>query len=80
MTRFLWTGESEFCVCSHHIEEHDEASPSSGNTEVCISTNYCQCLSMVPESEKCKCSHCLTRCKCNKFTPYRELKPYSFEL
>ena len=23
MTKFLWTGESEFCICGHHITDHD---------------------------------------------------------
>jgi hypothetical protein len=23
MTRFLWTGESEYCICGHHITDHE---------------------------------------------------------
>jgi len=80
MTSFLSTGESEYCECGHHIEEHDEDSPSNGNIGFSISANYVQCLSLVSEpGSKCKCSFCLSRCKCNQFTPYQRLKAYSFE-
>jgi hypothetical protein len=23
MTRFLWTGESEYCICGHHVTDHE---------------------------------------------------------
>jgi hypothetical protein len=23
MTKFLWTGESEYCKCGHHVTEHE---------------------------------------------------------
>jgi hypothetical protein len=23
MTRYLWTGESEYCTCGHHITDHE---------------------------------------------------------
>jgi hypothetical protein len=79
MTQFLSTGESEYCECGHHIEDHDEDSPPNGNIGFSISANYVECLSLVSQS-KCKCSFCLTKCKCNKFTPYRELNCDSHEL
>jgi hypothetical protein len=22
MTKFLWTGESEYCLCGHHVTDH----------------------------------------------------------
>jgi hypothetical protein len=23
LTKFLWTGESEYCICGHHLTEHE---------------------------------------------------------
>jgi hypothetical protein len=23
MTRFLWTGELEYCICGHHLTDHE---------------------------------------------------------
>jgi hypothetical protein len=23
MTRYLWTGESEYCICGHHVTDHE---------------------------------------------------------
>jgi hypothetical protein len=83
MTSFLSRGISEYCKCGHHITDHEEDYTLPMNTSigpVPICAHYYQCLSMVSEPEKCKCSLCLTKCKCNKFTPYRELNSDSHEL
>jgi hypothetical protein len=23
MTKYLWTGESEYCICGHHVTDHE---------------------------------------------------------
>ena len=80
MTSFLSTGESKYCECTHSIfdREEDYNVPMCTSSLLSTSVFYYQCNRYV--SEKCKCSRCLTRCKCNKFTPYDRLKPYSYEL
>ena len=33
MVEFLWTGESAFCRCDHHMEGHETSPPTLTPTE-----------------------------------------------
>ena len=49
MTRFLWTGKSEFCICGHHVTDHETLQWPISLTEhpifICRGGNIrsCQC-------------------------------------
>lgn len=60
MTRYLWTGESEFCICGHHVTDHETSqwlvSMVKPPTLVCRGGNR---------------SHNVRNCECDEFRPYR---------
>ena len=65
MTKFLWTGESEYCQCGHHITKH-----STRNNWLNIWE------SDVNEDEPNYLCYGSRGCKCKKFIPYRLEEPY----
>jgi len=74
LTNFLSTGESQYCECGHVVYDHEESYDVPMCTSPLLNTSafYHQCNRNVSDSQsKCECSRCLSRCKCNRFTPYR---------
>jgi hypothetical protein len=62
MTRFLWTGESEFCICGHHLTDHETSQWPVSITQ--------------PPMVICRASggdksHFIHTCHCDEFRPYR---------
>ena len=62
MTRFLWTGESEYCIYGHHITEHTTTSWLCGLEPSLITCNG--------KDHKTGSSSNWS-CKCDGFKPYR---------
>ena len=62
MTRFLWTGESEYCICGHHLTDHETSqsfvaiAAQEPPTVTCIGGNK---------------SHPIRNCECDEFRPFR---------
>jgi hypothetical protein len=57
MTEFLWPGDSAFCICGHHVTEHET------KTKVIVGSHYLD-FQFKPYF-KCK-----EGCKCMEFRPY----------
>jgi hypothetical protein len=61
MTRYLWTGESEFCICGHHVTDHETLQWPISLTErpvvICRGGNNKVGI--------------INSCDCNEFRPYR---------
>ena len=60
MTRFLWTGESEYCVCGYHITDHE-------TSQLPISIAQ-------PPLVICRGARnvrAIGNCECDEFRPYR---------
>jgi hypothetical protein len=63
VTRYLWTGESQYCLCGHHLTEHETAELS-------------KCLLLPPEQPFviCRGGGYHYNCACEEFKPYRALE------
>ena len=64
MTRYLWTGESEYCICAHHVTDHETC-----QSFIAIATQE-------PPTVICRGkfgnkSHPISHCNCDEFRPYR---------
>jgi hypothetical protein len=70
MTRFLWTGESEFCICGHHITEHTTTTTTPTTTSwLCgLEPSLITCNG---KDHKTGSSSNWRSCKCDGFKPYR---------
>jgi hypothetical protein len=84
LTKFLWTGESEYCICGNHVTDHETFScPLGSRTKTC-------CGNHVTDHETLQSSISLTQhpvvicrgsnkariiqgCHCDEFRPYRRL-------
>ena len=59
MTRYLWTRESEYCICGHHLTDHETLQWPISLTEnpvvICRGGNKTR----------------IRNCHCDKFRPYR---------
>lgn len=64
MTRFLWTGESEYCICGHHVTDHETSqwpvSIAQPPMVICSSTRKLRAIPI---------RNC--HCECDEFRPYR---------
>ena len=58
----LWTGESVFCRCGHHVEYHQTKTPLYTLTK--LSNDRVYCCNFV-KAEKI--------CSCGGFEPYKEV-------
>ena len=62
MTRFLWTVESEFCICGHHLTDHEASqwliSITQPSTVICRGRG----------GDK---TRIIRGCHCDEFRPYR---------
>ena len=61
MTKFLWTGESEFCICGHHLTDHETSQ---------------SLISIITQSHIVICkggdkSRLIWSCHCDEFRPHR---------
>jgi hypothetical protein len=60
MAKFLWTGESEFCICGHHVTDHETLQWPISLTEhpvvICRGGNK---------------AYIIQSCHCDEFRPYR---------
>jgi hypothetical protein len=67
MTRFLWTGESEFCMCGHHVTDHE--------TSQWLVSIITQQPPIVTYRERGgDKSHIIRSCDCDEFRPYKIVK------
>lgn len=57
----LWTGESVFCVCGHHVEGHKTVHPLLDAFGQCATITYCGYKSNDGQD----------RCKCQEFKAYK---------
>jgi hypothetical protein len=64
MTRYLWTGESEFCICGHRITDHETC-----QTFIAIATQEPPTVSC-GGGNKCRVTQDC-KCECDEFRPYR---------
>jgi hypothetical protein len=61
MTKYLWTGELEFCVCGHHVTDHE----TSQMDMMCIALS-------APPLVLCRGGDRsrICNCACEEFRPY----------
>jgi len=64
MTKFLWTGESEYCTCGHHVTDHE-----TWQSFIAIATQQ-------PATTTVTCRGgnkvgIIQGCHCDEFRPYR---------
>jgi hypothetical protein len=67
MTKYQWTGESEYCICSHHISKHCTVRSLAVVFWVDDSASGCRYYKTVVNDEG---ETEYRRCKCKEFRPY----------
>jgi hypothetical protein len=67
MTHYIWTGESEYCTCGHHLTDHETLQWPISLTEhpIVICKGEARCA--FGSSSK----RFLSGCHCDEFRPYR---------
>ena len=60
LPRYLWTGESEYCICGHHVTDHETLQWPILLTEPPIV--------ICGGGDKSRIIH---NCECGEFRPYR---------
>jgi hypothetical protein len=68
MTKFLWTGESEFCICGHHPTDHE-----TSQWFVSIITEPPIVICKGGRGVGVDKSHVIRSCHCDEFRSYRRI-------
>jgi len=76
MTRYLWTGESEYCTCGHHVTDHETCQSQSfiaiAKQQQATTTVICRGGEGEEEGKGNGSKVRIIRgCHCDEFRPYR---------